>query len=585
MGGKATQLFKYTGNNPFNDSQGRNFSDSKIQNEFYPISRFWSLFNDHHEILIGTRGSGKTFLLKMMRRSMLKNIKGETANRIIEDRIFFPLYVPLHMETVAALLDDNIPNEKKVILFKFVFNSILAESLLAELSIFIEESVSEEKKTILEYELSKKIKHIWYPGDNSKSVMDLQDLGIILRGMTYNFDYLRDSIDTIPVVFKQEYASPLISIQPILNKMLNLTNEATWIVCVDEAEFIPELFQKSLNSFMRSHTNRIALKIATLPFYWTSLDTLDYNIRLSPENDFNYQILDMDCNSEDFIHLTNKLCSHRINTRVALDLQVESLEDFLGKIGNDNLIDYYRNSLGEEKAEKKRIEMDIRESFSDIRKEGAKKYSNPEKTIFQKFAPTLYVREIYKEMHKKGKGRFNPGWYAGADVVRKVSQGNPRLFIRLMSSLFTRATSTNFTEKTQQEVILKFAEDFCNASKAIEVDGPSVFENLDKTGNYLSAKVHLGPLISVGTSFKYRYESKTQFDEWRKWIQRAAAFSKITISDESLIQGINEDTVIILSNAYAVFNWIPMRTDGVQIIPTDFNIQEEANKQMSLFDY
>ena len=49
--------------NPFSDSQARNFSDSKLINEFCPISNYWSLFNDQHEVLLGTRGSGKTFLL------------------------------------------------------------------------------------------------------------------------------------------------------------------------------------------------------------------------------------------------------------------------------------------------------------------------------------------------------------------------------------------------------------------------------------------------------------------------------------------------------------------------------------------
>ena len=53
--------------NPFSDSQARNFSDTKLINEFCPISNYWSLFNDQHEVLLGTRGSGKTYLLKMMR--------------------------------------------------------------------------------------------------------------------------------------------------------------------------------------------------------------------------------------------------------------------------------------------------------------------------------------------------------------------------------------------------------------------------------------------------------------------------------------------------------------------------------------
>lgn len=72
--------------NPFSDSQARNFSDTKVANEFYPISTYWSLFNDQHEILLGTRGSGKTVLLKMMRYSMLSRIDNPLATQLVEEK-------------------------------------------------------------------------------------------------------------------------------------------------------------------------------------------------------------------------------------------------------------------------------------------------------------------------------------------------------------------------------------------------------------------------------------------------------------------------------------------------------------------
>lgn len=78
----------YTGPNPFSDSQGRNFSDEKVSSEFFPISKFWSLFNNQHEVLLGTRGSGKTFLLKMMRHSMLKKLMILMQEDLLKKAIF-----------------------------------------------------------------------------------------------------------------------------------------------------------------------------------------------------------------------------------------------------------------------------------------------------------------------------------------------------------------------------------------------------------------------------------------------------------------------------------------------------------------
>lgn len=584
MRAEASKLYNYVGYNPFTDSQGRNFSDIKISNEFYPISRFWSLYNDHHEILIGTRGSGKTFLLKMMRRSMIAHIESDLAQRILNDKVYFPFYVPMHMETVAALNDERICDERKISLFKFVFNSLLAESIIEELIRYID-AVEKKQGIELSLELATKINDIWFPHEKSERIIDLYDLEVKVRQESYNFDYLNGNINDIPVIFRRDFAGPLLSVQLTLERIFEASRDSVWIICIDEAEFIPELFQKCINSFMRSNTNRIALKIATLPYYWKTLETLDENINISAENDFNYLVLDMNCESEDFVSLTNKLCKHRAKSISEISLNVDCLEDFLGVQGNDNRIDYYSAVMGEEKASNEQVMADIISSFSDKRKEGSSSYPNKEKTIHQKFAPVLYTREIYKLQHSKGKGHFIPGWYAGADIVRKVSQGNPRLFIRLMSSLFTKATtSREFTTKVQHQVICKFAEDFCSASQAIEIDGHMVYEKLSKTGEYIFDKVHNGPLISVGNSFRYKYTCAEEFEEWKKWLQRAIAFSKITVSEKELITGLSEESEFIFSNAYAVKYWIPMRNDVTTVVPTSFAVKKEEDGQISLFD-
>ena len=103
--------------NPFSDSQARNFSDTKLINEFCPISNYWSLFNDQHEILLGTRGSGKTFLLKMMRYSMLKRIETPQAQQLAEKKEYIALYVPMYLEFVTHLTSADTSEEKQIQLF------------------------------------------------------------------------------------------------------------------------------------------------------------------------------------------------------------------------------------------------------------------------------------------------------------------------------------------------------------------------------------------------------------------------------------------------------------------------------------
>ncbi len=75
----------YSGANPFHESQARAGAERKILSEFYPTSAFWSLFNDQHEILLGTRGSGKTFLLRMMSYT-LRQISPAAVSEVLDLR-------------------------------------------------------------------------------------------------------------------------------------------------------------------------------------------------------------------------------------------------------------------------------------------------------------------------------------------------------------------------------------------------------------------------------------------------------------------------------------------------------------------
>ena len=40
-------------------------------------------------------------------------------------------------------------------------------------------------------------------------------------------------------------------------------------------------------------------------------------------------------------------------------------------------------------------------------------------------------------------GNHKPGWYAGAKNVRKLAQGNPRIYIQIMSDLFEKAKQSS----------------------------------------------------------------------------------------------------------------------------------------------
>lgn len=561
---KADDILRYDGPNPFSDSQPRNYSDTKILNEFYPTSCFWSLFNDQHEVLLGSRGSGKTYLLKAMRRSMLKKIRDPKSEEIVKSKEFIALYVPMHLEVLSEFKKLEFHPDRLIIVFQFFFNCLLAEAVIQELADILNDEEDEFKAIKLEGSLARQLDFAWF---NSETTFgkgsNFKQLEQKISNLYYSFDLALGDINKIPPVFKRQICTSLIAVKSLIADTLDFKEEPTWIICVDEAEFLNETQQKCINSMFRSDSNRIALKVATLPFHHRTLETLVPGIKVCAGNDFNYRFIDMKHDSDDFKNLTNQLCAHRLKTRVtSKQLDVTSLEDFLGKIGSDGLIDYYRTEVGDENATHEVIESQIIANFSTDRREGSKSYTNTRKTIYDKYTTIFFVREMYKISRK---GNSKPGWYAGSATVRKVSQGNPRMFLQLMNALFEKARKTKLTPKAQHEVVLKFCEDFCNATKGLDYDA---YNCLAAISSYINEKVHRkDKMVSIGSSFSLTSKNQGDFDKVKCWLQEAIAHSRLMVSEDSLINGLQKSTKYILSNAYAACYWIPMRTDSATKIP------------------
>src|SRR5207248_2094339 len=108
-------------------------------------------------------------------------------------------------------------------------------------------------------------------------------------------------------------------------------------------------------------------KIATLPFKHSTRETLLPKISIEPNgNDFNYRIVDLRWDSSDFRGLTNHISAFRLQKcGLPADLTVES---FLGTVGNDDLIDYFRAEFGDAEASDAKLLESIVESLSPTRR-------------------------------------------------------------------------------------------------------------------------------------------------------------------------------------------------------------------------
>ncbi len=197
--------------------------------------------------------------------------------------------------------------------------------------------------------------------------------------------------------------------------------------------------------------------------------------------------------------------------------------------------------------------------LSKERRKSAENYSNPRKTIRDKFAPVFYVRRMYKLSRR---GNTKPGWYAGGQTIRKIAQGNPRIFIQIMNNLFEKARDSDLTPKAQHGVILDYVQGFCEATQALESSGPTMHRELNLIGEALHYHVHEGDLRSTGSNFVLKFDTEESFVSAKRWLQQAVAYSRLVVNEETLINGITKDTEFVMANTYAANYWLPMRADG-----------------------
>ena len=133
---QSTVIRKYTGANPFVSSQAKTYGDEKVVKEFFPISLYWSLFNEQNEILLGTRGSGKTSVLRMLSYSCLRDFDNEQARKIFKSKEYIGFFIPMHLEWIQDIKarSGGVPFAETYEYFFFAFNCRAAISFLQELS-------------------------------------------------------------------------------------------------------------------------------------------------------------------------------------------------------------------------------------------------------------------------------------------------------------------------------------------------------------------------------------------------------------------------------------------------------------------
>lgn len=575
MPGLNKKLKGFKRANPFREAQSRNYGIDKIVEEFYPTSFYWSLFNETHEILLGTRGSGKTILLKMLTYSCLRKFGNTEAKKYLKKFVGF--YIPLHLEFMAAMPGVEIQKKYRKEYFQFAFNCFAVKSFLSEVENLLEDCFRDEDERInVHFALVKKLVEMWFPS-KLKEITSLNALKWKVE-LLYNSEVgsLNKKLEGVKS-FCKPILMPIVAVLDQVNILLGLDpDNFNWIACIDEAEFLEEPFIECINTFLRSDKKRISVKMATMPFKHITLKTNMKDVEIEPEgNDFNYRMLDLAWDDHDFVELTNKICKKRISKCVdSLNENDLTLESFLGVVGNDDFIDYYKFNIKQEESTKQAIYRGIVDVLSHKRqKTYQEKHSSPtvKKEFYDRFAPVFFTRKM-KSLNSKGNKIV--AWFSGAKNIRRVADGNPRRFIQLMNYIIEEARIHELTPLRQHRVVMDFCCKYHEFTAGLPEYGYLIVKLMELIGENLSKRVHGQEMLDTGCRFNI---GKDIIDDelWRGAIEVSIAYSLVITDENTLFFRLHEKSELRLSFLYCVKYWLPMRK-GPMIL-----VKREQNK---LFD-
>ena len=503
----------------FENSNARGLNTNQLANEFIWTESFEALFTSQNQVILGSRGSGKTALVKMLAHENLSKLASfyPKAKAIIDEKNFIATYVPLRVEWVNSLNNYELKKEEY---FIWSLNLSLCAKLLDTIRSCIDSYIEDEiEQLFVERDICLAISEVWFTDENNS----LNNLNLIRnelekvefrKNLVFNKEAMGIALTVeetrIGEVFHTTLFKPFEFASRIIKRKLSLPENNRWVVCIDEAEFLTKNHHQTLNTFMRSASD-LVFKITTMPYRHHTLDTnVAANINIG--HDLEYIYID-------------KLGTSHLNQQASDKI----IQDFAEKLFVNRLKYHHKNFLTLEQLVGKSI---LTQSTPDIVENEyviqliekhcnaytisrAKSLlaSDPGKfddAIVRKLRGMLLLREEYN--NKSGNSAST--LYSGVAIISRCSDGNPRRLFRLFNHLLgnLKNQSTRIPDASQSERIKSYSYRELEVVK-FEKDGIKAFEFINKIGGYFKEK-SLVEKLGSDTPQSFRIDNSISEEQW-----------------------------------------------------------------------
>lgn len=591
----------------FEIDNARNLSKKQLVSTFIPTTVFFRLLSRKHHIIFGARGQGKTAIAKMISFDHLSSygVSNETIKQIVDKQEYIGMYLPTKLEWVGSLQTKmwNSKAEKEGF-FQWKVNLSSCLSFLTTAQACINYYIRNEYECInIERKLCKELALDW---GIETSVYNFQEIKKQLETINHlhQMQMLKDRIlnqeeaKKIGIAFLDDLFVPLKRAIAVLMHLSKIDSNCAWLLCVDEAEFLDADCQKILNSFMRTSSDNLFLKITTMPFCHYTLATVNRDAELNAGQDFEYISMD-----NDFIITKEGICNDFEESQIkfgALLFKKICDSKFDASFPDDAIFQLLGESILDGKTNADSNDMDLINLFasSKTKQRAAKLLSESKQRFHNEISRKMHGALLLREAVLKCVGNTSLSIYSGATMFIRCAENNPRRLIRLFNLLFIRLKDYNglsqkkdsvlLPANTQTETLVSFSETTLNQIRSLEEVGPQLYELLNRIGQYMKYVLHKRPLTTDQISSIETTDDISDFD-W-KLIQKAVGQGLlVTNSPGSINYGVAAVRAGKYHLAYILsphFKLLPRRGKSVRLSSiADFDYEHACRALNDTQDY
>jgi len=446
--------------NLFEIENARNMTRDEVVNTFVPPKLFWRLLSPKHHVLLGSRGSGKTAVARMLSHDHLSKLtKFPNAKRLIRSKAIIGMYIPTRLEWVGALTNKPwLSLKQQEEFFQWRFNLSTCRALVTALQSCIETFISDKyERAHTERKIATELSANWL--NDSCILFNLFDLKEYLDTTEFKKQMQFARVQSLGDVqeansssndcFGIDILSPLKRGIKLASRQLDIPEETAWLLCVDEVEFLESYHLKILNSLMRAHTDNLFFKITTMPYMHDK--TTNTQVPLEEGHDFEYLFLDHDPifrrripkeSSSYGTWFARALFKRRVKESDNRHAQV-TIDEFLGKsiLLDPSKEDWCDNSKNWDLMKRYSTRKTI-DRADRLYKDNLGHFMDQ---IGRKIHGALLLRSAIEGL----KGTERLSIYSGATMVNRCGDCNPRRLIRIFNAMLYIANPKTGRKKSK----------------------------------------------------------------------------------------------------------------------------------------